>query len=227
MKQYKQSLIRSTKKNFNQQMIEAIKHLSTKDLKIKSVIEQVGRCGLKPHTRYFESLVDAVISQQLSMFAAQAIFKRFVDYYAPKKFPDTMDIINTPTENLRALGISYAKIRCLKDLCSKIESGLIHLRRIPKLTDEEIVNELIQVKGIGVWTAHMFLIFSLGRLNVLPTEDLGIKKGIMKLYGLKKIPDGNKIEYLSQKHNWSPYNSIASWYIWKSLELNENAKTKN
>ncbi len=183
------------------------------------VIDKIGPCTLKPQTDPFESIVDAIISQQLSMFAAQAIFNRFINYFKPKNFPEPEDIIKADTEELRKLGISYAKIRSLKDLSEKVISNEIHLDKITQLSDEEIINELIKVKGIGRWTAHMFLIFSLGRLNVLPTEDLGIRKGIQKLYRLRNLPDELKVKEIAQKNNWHPYCSIASWYIWRSLEL--------
>jgi len=219
MKQYNESLKPQSLNTFDKNIIKAINHLKRNDKILAKVINQVGPCTLKPQTDPFESIIDAIISQQLSMFAAQSIFNRFVEYYKPKKFPSPDDILSTSNEDLRKIGISNAKIRCLKDLCEKIKSGQIHLNKIHKLSDDEIVKELTQVKGIGRWTAHMFLIFSLGRLNVLPTEDLGIRKGIMKLYRLRKLPDERKILEIAKQNQWSPYCSIASWYIWRSLEL--------
>ena len=219
MKQYNESLKPQSLNTFDKNIIKAINHLKRNDKILAKVINQVGPCALKPQTDPFESIIDAIISQQLSMFAAQSIFNRFVEYYKPKKFPSPDDILSTSNEDLRKIGISNAKIRCLKDLCEKIKSGQIHLNKIHKLSDDEIVKELTQVKGIGRWTAHMFLIFSLGRLNVLPTEDLGIRKGIMKLYRLRKLPDERKILEIAKQNQWSPYCSIASWYIWRSLEL--------
>jgi DNA-3-methyladenine glycosylase II len=219
MKQYNESLKPQSLNTFDKNIIKAINHLKRNDKILAKVINQVGPCTLKPQTDPFESIIDAIISQQLSMFAAQSIFNRFVEYYKPKKFPSPDDILSTSNEDLRKIGISNAKIRCLKDLCEKIKSGQIHLNKIHKLSDNEIVKELTKVKGIGRWTAHMFLIFSLGRLNVLPTEDLGIRKGIMKLYRLRKLPDERKILEIAKQNQWSPYCSIASWYIWRSLEL--------
>lgn len=152
------------------------------------------------------------------MAAATAIFNRFVEYFRPKKFPSPEDILRTSEDDLRNIGISKAKITCLKDLSTKIINKEIHPDNFKNLSDEQIIKELTQVKGIGIWTAHMFLIFSLGRMNVLPTEDLGIRKGIQRFYKLKKLPDRNEIEQISEEKNWSPYNSIASWCIWQSLE---------
>ncbi|MCX8056582.1 MAG: DNA-3-methyladenine glycosylase [Ignavibacteria bacterium] len=219
MKQYNESILVKEKKFSNKELIKAVEHLRDNDKKLAQVIEKVGRCTLKPKTKPFESLIDAIISQQLSMFAAEAIFNRFVEFFHPKSFPEPIDIIKADTEELRKIGISYAKIRSIKDLSEKVLSGQIHLDKIQNLNDEEIISELIKVKGIGRWTAHMFLIFSLGRLNVLPTEDLGIRKGIKKLYGLKNLPDEKKVKEIALKNNWNPYCSIASWYIWRSLEL--------
>lgn len=219
MKQYNESLRTNSKNNFSKNLVKAVNHLKRKDKVLEQVINKVGPCSLKPQTEPFESIIDAIISQQLSMYAAQSIFNRFIEFYKPKSFPTPDDILRTKEEDLRKIGLSKAKIRCLKDLCEKIKSGQIHLNRIHRLSDEEIVKELTQVKGIGRWTAHMFLIFSLGRMNVLPTEDLGIRKGIMKLYRLKKLPDERKILEIANKKQWSPYCSIASWYIWRSLEL--------
>ncbi|MBU2445346.1 MAG: DNA-3-methyladenine glycosylase [Bacteroidetes bacterium] len=208
-------------------LTKAIKHLSKNDVRLREVIAQAGECTIKPHKKYFELLVASIVGQQLSMYAARAIFERFKNHFAPKMFPSTSDIINTSTEDLRKLGLSYAKIRCLKDLCEKIESKVIHLNKFQKMPDDEIINELIKVKGIGVWTVQMFLIFSLGRLNVLPLNDLGIKKGIKNIYSLRKLPEEEKIIKISRKNNWSPYNSVASWYVWRSLEINKNAKIKS
>lgn len=208
------------------QLKKAIKYLSKNDARLRDVISQAGECTIKPHKKYFELLVASIVGQQLSMYAARAIFERFKNHFSPKKFPLTSDIISTSTEDLRKLGLSYAKIQCLKDLCEKIESKAIHLNKFQKMPDDEIVDELIKVKGIGVWTAQMFLMFSLGRLNVLPAGDLGIKKGIKNIYSLRKLPEEEKIIKISKENNWSPFNSVASWYVWRSLELNKNAKNK-
>ncbi len=219
MKQYNETLKANSIKYISRDLIKATNQLKRKDRVLRRVIEKVGSCTLKSQTDTFKSIIDAVISQQLSMYAAQSIFNRFVEYYKPKDFPTPEDILNTAEKDLSKIGISKAKINCLKDLCEKIKLGKIQLNKIHKLSDEEIIKELTQVKGIGRWTAHMFLIFSLGRLNVLPTEDLGIKKGIMKLYRLRKLPDEKKIIEIANKKHWHPYCSVASWYIWRSLEL--------
>lgn len=219
MKQYNESIKQILNNFSDRELKKGVQHLKENDQKLAEVINKVGHCTLKPQTDPFESIIDAIISQQLSMYAAQSIFNRFVDFFKPKKFPDPKDIIETNVEDLRKLGISYAKIRSIKDLSAKVLSGEIQLNNFNKLSDDEIIAELTKVKGIGRWTAHMFLIFSLGRLNVLPTEDLGIRKGIQRLYRLRKFPDEQKVKEIARNNNWHPYCSIASWYIWRSLEL--------
>lgn len=219
MKQYNESIKLSQKNIFDKNLKKAIRHLKKYDKRLAYVIDKIGPCTLKPQTDPFESIIDAIISQQLSMFAAQAIFNRFINYFKPKNFPDPEDILQANEEELRKLGISYAKIRSIKDLSAKVLSNEIHLEKINQLSDDEIISELIKVKGIGRWTAHMFLIFSLGRLDILPTEDLGIRKGIQKLYHLRNMPNELKVKEIARKNNWHPYCSIASWYIWRSLEL--------
>lgn len=219
MKQYNESIKLNSENIFDERLKKAVRHLKRNDKKLAEVIKKVGHCTLKPQTAPFESIIDAIISQQLSMYSAQAIFNRFINYFTTKNFPEPEDIIKANTEDLRQIGISYAKIRSIKDLSEKVLAGEIHLEKFNELSDAEIINELIKVKGIGRWTAHMFLIFSLGRMNVLPTEDLGIRKGIQILYRLRNLPDEKKVKLIAQKNNWSPYCSIASWYIWRSLEL--------
>ena len=124
-------------------------------------------------------------------------------------------------EKLRKCGLSYPKVKYIKDLSSKVIEGKLKIKKLNLLDDEEIITELIQVKGIGVWTAHMFLIFCLGRFNVLPGGDLGLKKAVMLNYKLRKLSDEIKIAKISKKNGWEPYNSIATWYLWQSLSLNK------
>jgi DNA-3-methyladenine glycosylase II len=119
---------------------------------------------------------------------------------------------------MRECGMSYPKAAFVKDLCAKVMDNTIKIHKMNKLSNDEIINELIQVKGIGVWTVHMFLIFCMGRLNVLPVGDLGIKNAVRKTYGLRKIPTEKRIKEISKRNNWAPYESVASWYLWRSLE---------
>jgi DNA-3-methyladenine glycosylase II len=119
---------------------------------------------------------------------------------------------------LRSVGLSGQKLAYIKDLAAKVDNGTVHLKRIAQMSDDEIIAELTQVKGIGVWTVQMFLIFSLGRLNVLPVGDLGIRMAIQRLYGLEELPKPTAIEAIAEQNQWQPYCSVASWYLWRSLE---------
>ncbi len=194
----------------------AKKHLLKNDKTLSKIIKKVGNCNLKPHNDYFISLVDAIVSQQLSVKAAASIFKKFSNHFENEITPNK--IIETDHEILRSLGLSNAKAKYVKDLCEKVLDKTVDVENMNHLSDEEITNELVKVKGIGVWTAHMFLIFTLGRLNVLPVGDLGIKKAVMNLYGFETLPSEKDVLEISVKNNWSPYNSVASWYLWRSLE---------
>jgi DNA-3-methyladenine glycosylase II len=173
---------------------------------------------LRPHTRYFETLVHAIISQQLSTRVADTIAGRFRALYAPARFPKPEQILLTPDEQLRATGMSNGKVSFIKDLAAKTEAGTLKLARFSSMSDEEVIRMLIEVKGIGVWTAHMFLIASLGRLDVLPVGDLGVRKAIQIAYGFDEMPDAAQIEQIAEERRWRPYCSVVSWFLWRSLE---------
>jgi DNA-3-methyladenine glycosylase II len=173
---------------------------------------------LSPHTRHFETLVDAIISQQLSTKAADTIVGRFKAIYAPARFPRPAQILSTPDETLRATGMSGAKVTFVKDLAAKTEDGAIKFSRLSRMSDEEIIETLVAVKGIGVWTVHMFLIFSLGRMDVLPVGDLGIRRAVERLYGFDRLPNAAEIEQVAEDRGWRPFCSIASWFLWRSWE---------
>ncbi len=194
-----------------------VKQIYENDKYLAKVIDLSGSCSLQLKKDYYHAILRSIIGQQLSTLAARAIVLRFMEFYNNKPLPEK--ILNTSVEELRGLGLSYAKISYVKDLSLKIINGEIHFRGIHKKTDDEIIAELTLVKGIGIWTVHMFLIFTLCRLNVLPVNDLGIRKAVMKLYGLRKIPDEKKLLNISRKNGWEPYNSIAAWYLWRSLDL--------
>jgi DNA-3-methyladenine glycosylase II len=196
-------------------------HLSKNDSVVKVIIKKIGDCKLKPHKRYFENLIEGIISQQLSLKAAEAIFNKFKKLFNDnKKFPSPEEIVSKSDKRLRSSGLSNAKVKYVKDLASNVLDGTIKIHNLNKLSDDEIVGELIQVKGVGVWTAHMFMIFCLGRLDVLPFGDLGFKRALMINYKLRKMPDEKKIIGISEKYSWEPYRSVAAWYHWQSLSLN-------
>jgi DNA-3-methyladenine glycosylase II len=194
-----------------------IMHIYKNDSSLARVIELSLSCNLSPKRKHYLTFLRSIINQQLSTKAAAAIYRRFLNYYKNKPLPEK--IIATPDSDLRETGLSNAKVRYVKDFSEKIITGEVHFRGLSKMADEKIIEEFTKVKGIGEWTVQMFLIFNLCRLNVLPVKDQGIKRGVMKTYNLKKMPDEKKILSISKKNNWAPYNSIASWYLWNSLEL--------
>jgi DNA-3-methyladenine glycosylase II len=196
--------------------LHPIRYLSQKDLKLASIIKSIGEYSIKMHSDPFESLIQSIIYQQLSGKAANAIYTRFLNYYRCP-IPTPQQIICTPSEILRAkTGLSFKKIEYIKDLSSRISDGRLNLFLLPGMTDDEVISELIKVKGIGRWTAEMFLIFCLGREDVMPIGDLGIRKAIQILYNLPQLPTPSSMLAISLP--WKPYRSIATWYLWKSLD---------
>lgn len=195
----------------------AAEHLAAHDPVLKPIIASGGLAKIEPHTDYYGALVNSIISQQLSVKAADAIEKRFRDLF-DGKFPSPEQILTVDAEQLRAIGFSYAKAKYVHDLARHIIDGKVTFDRIPLLSNKEIIGELTDVKGIGEWTAHMFLMFAVGRLDILPVGDLGIRNGIRNLYGLKDAATPEQIIKIAKKHHWHPYESVASWYVWHSLE---------
>ncbi|MCX5783980.1 MAG: DNA-3-methyladenine glycosylase [Elusimicrobia bacterium] len=198
---------------------KAQRHLKKADPVLRKIIENIGQCGLCVNgdkTPYFEALANSIIYQQLNGRAAQTILERFKKIYRPKKFPKPQDILNTADKILRGAGLSSQKSKYLKDLSAKILSGEVSFKDIERMSDEKVVGELIKVKGVGTWTAQMFLIFRLGRPDVLPTGDYAIKAAVAKGYRLKKFPSPEKVEKLAAR--WHPYCSVASWYLWESMD---------
>lgn len=196
---------------------EATEHLKSNDPILAPVIERYGPCDIRPHKNYYQELVDSIISQQLSVHAARAIEGRFRDLFGGK-FPTAEQILTTDVETLRSIGFSRAKGTYVLDLAQHIVDGKVKFDHLDGLSNDEVIAELVQVKGIGEWTVHMFLMFCMGRLDVLPVGDLGIKNGIVKLYKLSIIPAPDEIRAIAAKNNWHPYESVASWYIWQSLD---------
>jgi DNA-3-methyladenine glycosylase II len=193
---------------------EALKHLAVADARLAAIIESVGAYEIKLRKDPFRSLVEAIIYQQLAGSAADAIYKRFVKIYG--RFPRPAQLLATKDARLRAAGLSARKIEYLKDLASRVSDGRLKLAKLTKLPDEQVIERLDQVKGIGRWTAEMFLIFCLGRQDVLPVDDLGLRRAMQKAYMLAELPSPEIMHKISQP--WKPYSSIATWYMWKSLE---------
>jgi len=194
----------------------AVKHFMKHDKVIYKLLIGFSEVKLLNRRNYFKHICTSIVGQQLSVKSAAAINKRFLLYYENKLVPKK--ITKTNIKTLRSLGLSEAKAKYIKDLSQKIINKDISLERISKKSNHEILNELIKVKGIGTWTVDMFLIFVLGRPDILASGDLGIKKAIMLNYDLKKLPTDKNIIRLSKKKNWSPFNSYAMLYLWKSLD---------
>jgi len=193
---------------------KAIKILK-KDQKLKSIINQVGDFKIKNTKNRFQSLVEAIITQQLSGSAANSITNKFRNLYG-SRFPKPIDVLNTTDSKLRKTGMSKMKVSYIKELSKKIEMREFKISSVSRMSDEEIISELTKIRGIGRWTAEMFLIFSLGRLDVLPVGDLGLKKSIQLLYAMSSLPKPDEIQKIAEK--WKPYRTIATWYLWKSLK---------
>ena len=194
-----------------------INHLIDRDPVLKRIISQSPVCSIQGHKHFYPAVVRSIIGQQLSIKAAASIYKKFSTHFGKQIKPEM--VAATPVEELQKFGLSNAKARYVKDLSEKILSKELSFKNISRKSNDEIINELTKVKGLGVWTAHMFLIFTLGRLDVLPVGDLGIKNAIKKNYRLKELPNESQIATLCKKKKWKPYQSIASWYLWMSLEL--------
>ena len=200
-----------------------IKYLSQTDPCLREIIRSVGDFSIKIRKDPFQSLVESIIYQQLAGSAARVIYSRFVKYYNNNDnnnihsrpfLPE--QILSTPNSVFRSsIGLSNRKIEYIKDLSAKIIQRKLDVSTLHKLSDEEVIAQLIEIKGIGRWTAEMFLIFCLGRLDVLPVTDLGIRKAMQKTYSLSELP--KPAEMLSIAQPWKPYRTVATWYLWKSL----------
>lgn len=203
--------------NFNQQLETAQKHLADNDPQLDFIIAKYGHCTIAPHTNYYEELISSIISQQLSVKAASTIWQRFIALY-DNKTPSPEQIIATDVETIRGVGASYAKANYIKDLALHILDGKLDLAHIATLDNETVIAQLTAVKGIGEWSAHMFMIFCLGRLNILPWGDLGVRKSMQEVYELSALPSKAEMIAVAKENNWAPYESVASWYLWKNLD---------
>ena len=186
------------------------------DEKLGPMIRRIGPCSMRITKNPFQTLVEAIIYQQLSEASATAITKRFLKLY--KKFPTPKQVIDTTDKKLKDTGISGTKINYIKGLSKQVIQKEIDFRKISKLSDEKVIEELTKIKGIGNWTAQIYLMFCLQRTDILPVGDLGIQKGIKDLFSLKELPDPKTLEEFSAR--WKPNRSIACWYIWKSQRIN-------
>ncbi len=203
--------------SWNHTLRAAERHLMDSDPILNALIERYGPCKITPHTDYYGELVSAIIGQQLSEKAGATIYKRFLTLF-DDKLPTPEQIVAIDTEAIRSIGCSYSKAGYMKDLAQHIIDGRLDLAHIATLPNDVVIEQLIAVKGIGEWSAHMFMMFSLGRLDILPTGDLGIRKGMVLNYGLSELPKPAAMHELALKNVWTPYQSVASWYMWQSLD---------
>ena len=196
--------------------------LARRDPVLRDLMRAHGPCGLaaRQHTNPFKALIRAIVGQQLSAKAAATIFSRFENLF--EAFPTPSQVLAVPDDRLRGVGLSSQKLGYLRDLCSRIEAGRLPLDVFDRMDDESVVETLTQVKGIGRWTAEMFLIFRLQRPDVLPVGDLGIVKAVQRAYKLRKAPSPDRLTRIGEA--WSPYRSVACWYLWASLN---NAPTED
>jgi DNA-3-methyladenine glycosylase II len=208
----------SSPKKARAEIAKGTVYLAKQDPVLKKIIKQIGPCQLKPRKEYFFILCDSIISQQLSVKVSNVLLERFRILCAKTgKHPTPKEVLGADVEALRKCGLSYQKIAYLKDLAKHFHEKKVVPQKFHKLSDEEIITELVAVKGIGRWTAEMFLIFSLCRLDVWPVDDLGIKKAVQKNYKLKAMPTAKELLKFEQKKSWRPYRSVVSWYLWRTL----------
>ena len=199
---------------------EALQHLTLKDKVMGRLIERIGPCTLKPANRRnpFEALVRSVAYQQLHANAAAAILRRVKALYPGKRFPGPADILATSDERLHAAGLSRAKVAAVRDLAAKTADGVVpSSRAISKMSDDELLQRLTTVRGIGPWTVEMLLIFTLGRPDVLPATDYGVRRGFAMTYGWPELPRPR--ELLEHGQRWRPHRTTAAWYLWRAAEL--------
>lgn len=196
----------------------AVKHFLANDVLIYELLVKFGPIILKLRRNYFLHLISSIIGQQLSVQSARAINNKFKAHFQNEISPEKIKRVKI--ETLRSIGLSNAKAKYVNDLAKKVLSKEIKLDGISKKSNNEILDELTKVKGIGPWTVHMFLMFVLGRKDILAIGDLGIKKAIMLNYRLKNLPSSEEVLNISEKNNWAPYNSYACMILWNSIDGN-------
>jgi DNA-3-methyladenine glycosylase II len=193
---------------------DILDHFDRNDPTMAQVIRDIGPFRLRANRQTFQVLARAIVSQQISTKAADSIFTRFCGLFENRR--PTADRVAAHDEDaLRSAGLSRQKVLYLKDLSGKFIDGTLTPRRFSRLDNEEIIGQLVQVKGIGRWTAEMFLIFSLNRLNVLPVDDLGLKQAVRQIYRMRQLPTVKRLRLLGSR--WHPYETVGTWYAWRSL----------
>lgn len=203
----------------------ALEHLSRADKTLGRLIARVGPCDLQPRKMHspFQALVSSVVYQQLNGTAAETILRRVLALYPGRKFPAPEDFLATPDDPLRAAGLSRAKLAAIKDISAKTLDGIVPTAAaIRKLADAEIVERLTTIRGVGPWTVEMLLMFTLGRPDVLPATDYGVRQGFALTYRKKELPAPR--ELLAHGERWRPHRTIAAWYLWRAVDLSRAKK---
>ena len=196
--------------------IEAGLDLLKKDKNMQDLIKKFGRPDFNLGQDYFQSLLRAIVFQQLSGKAAKTIYERLVNLIPETTNLCPNEVLKLDKDEMRKAGLSFQKINYVRNLADYFENNSFQKKDVERMTDEEISKELIQIKGIGQWTVDMFLMFTLNRADILPYKDLGIQKGIMKILNMKNLPSKKEMENCSRK--WRPYRTIACWYLWKMAD---------
>ncbi len=192
-------------------------HLSKADPVLAQIIAEVGALGIQPRPERFQALVRNIIYQQLAGAAANAIYGRFAGLFPGVEFPSPEQVLAKTDAELRSVGLSEKKALYIKDLAAHVRDGKLNFHRFHRMTDEEIIADLTRVKGIGKWTAEIFLMFNLGRPDVMPADDLGVQNAVKRHYRMRQRP--NRKRLLKHAERWRPYRTAAAWYLWRSLDI--------
>jgi DNA-3-methyladenine glycosylase II len=199
---------------------EALAHLTKADDRMAELIEQHGPLDLEARRRGrpaepYGALLRSIVGQQLSVAAARTIYDRLIDLFGGTP-PSPRELLDVDAETLRSVGLSRPKVSYLRSLAQHVEDGELHLDSLDEMSDDDVIAELTAVKGLGEWTAHMFLMFHLRRADILPVGDQGIRRAVERLYELESIPDAETLERLAER--WRPYRTLACLYLWHSLD---------
>jgi methylated-DNA-[protein]-cysteine S-methyltransferase len=203
---------------------EAVQYLKTRDPILAQLIDRVGPCRLVPKrgSSVFAALAEAIVYQQLHGKAAATIFARLRSLYPEGAFPTPSEVLRTPEESLRGVGLSRSKMLSLLDLADHIQRGALpEMTELAQMSDEAVIEALTQVRGIGPWTAEMLLIFDLGRLDILPVTDYGVRKGFALTFRKRDLPSAETL--MRHGERWKPFRSLASWYLWRAVDLEKLA----
>jgi len=212
--------------SFEKKLEKAAEYLAAHDKTLAPVIAASGPCRIAPHSDHYGELVSNIVGQQLSTKAAYAIWQRVLALF-DGKMPTPEQLIKIDGQKLRDVGLSWNKVKYVKDIAQHILDGRLDMEHIATMPNDQLIEQLTAVKGIGEWSAHMYMMFGLGRLDILPVGDLGIRKAAQNLYGLKELPSPEQLITIANKNNWHPYESVASWYLWQSLDNNPQKQTRH